>query len=117
MARVKRGVTTKARHKRILKSVSGFRGTRRRLIKVAHESLLHAQAYAYAGRRSRKRQIRQSWISTISGGLAQQGVKYGQFMHKLRTINIGLNRKMLAEIALKEPERFRQLIEKTFSKT
>ena len=117
MARVKRGVTTKARHKKILQRVEGFRGTRRKLIKVAHESLLHAQAYAYAGRKLRKRDLRRSWITTISGALTSHGVRYNQLVHRLRESNMALSRKTLAELALKQPEQFKLFIEKALSKT
>lgn len=111
MSRIKRGVTTRARHKKLLRRTAGFRGTRSKLVKVAHEALLHASAYAYAGRRLRKRQLRRSWIMSLSGALVAHGIKYNQFIKGLKDAHITLNRNVLAELATKQPERFKHIVE------
>lgn len=115
MARVKRGTTTKARHKRLLKRVAGYRGTRSKLIKVAHEALLHARAYAYAGRRIRKRDMRRTWITAIATALPH-GLKYSVFIKRLKEHNVAINRKTLFQLALKSPKDFSVLIEKVQQK-
>lgn len=114
MARVKRGVTTRARHKKVLARTSGYRGTKSKLFKVAHESLLHAGAYAYAGRKLRKRNARTSWITSISGALEIYNLPYRSFIKGLKDAHIALNRKMLAELAVDQPEAFKQLVEKVW---
>lgn len=116
MARVKRGTTVRARHKRLRKSVEGYRGTRSKLVKVAHEALLHARAYAYAGRRIRKRDMRRTWITAISSALLPYELKYSIFIKRLKDHNITINRKTLFQLALKSPKDFSALIEKVKTK-
>lgn len=112
MARVKRGVTTKKRHQRLLQKTEGYRGTKSKLVKVAHEAMLHAGAYAYAGRRLRKRQMRRTWITTISAALTSYGMKYNQFIKALNQTKVSLNRKSLSDIALNHPDQLKMLLEK-----
>src|SRR3989304_633057 len=100
MARVKRGKTTRKRHKKLLKATKGYRGLRRSSVKKAREALLKAGAYAYRDRKARKREFRRLWNIRISAALAQKGIRYSEFMGKLNEKNIELNRKMLSEIAI-----------------
>jgi large subunit ribosomal protein L20 len=107
MARVKRGVTSHARHKRLRQDVKGFTGLRKgRSIKKAREALFKALSYAYRDRRTRKRDFRALWIQRINAAARQNGLSYSQFMRGLSLSGNGLNRKMLAEIAFNQPEVF-----------
>lgn len=101
MPRVKTGTTRKNRHKKILKANKGFRRTNSKLYKRAHEAYLHSGAYAYVGRKKRKRDMRKLWIMRINAGLKQINPKfaYSRFIKALKDANIDLNRKMLAELA------------------
>ena len=99
MARVKRGVTTHKRHKKILKQAKGYRMTRHKLYKVAKESVLHAGEYAYAGRKHRKRQFRRLWIQRINAALKPLNMKYSEFIHLLKQKKVQIDRKVLAKIA------------------
>jgi large subunit ribosomal protein L20 len=110
MSRVKRGVTTKARHKRLLSRTEGYRMTNNRLVQRAREADLHAGSYAFAGRKNRKRDMRMLWIARINGALRDQGMRYGDFMHALKVKNIGLDRKMLATMVLEDPRSFTNLV-------
>src|SRR5437667_10802518 len=101
MARVKRGVTAHKRHKRLLNAAEGRRGTRSRLVKPAREALLHAMAYATRDRKQRKRQLRQLWIIRINAAARQQGVTYGALVAGLRKAQVGLDRKILADTAVR----------------
>ncbi|KKQ65290.1 MAG: 50S ribosomal protein L20 [Candidatus Daviesbacteria bacterium GW2011_GWA2_38_24] len=110
MARVKRGVTSKAKHKKVLKLVKGHRGGRSTLIKQAKESLLHAGQYAFAGRKQRKRDMRKLWITQINIALRQDGLTYSKFMNALKNKDIKIDRKILAEMAVNEPSAFKEII-------
>ena len=110
MPRVKTGYTRRRRHKKILKMAKGYRMTRHRLYKVAHEAILHAGQYAFAGRKLRKRQFRRLWITRLNIALRQLGTKYSEFIHKLKSKNINLNRKVLSEMAINQPEAFKSLV-------
>lgn len=99
MARIKRGVTTHKRHKKILEQAKGYRMTRHRLYKVAKEAVLHAGEYAFAGRKQRKREFRRLWIARINAALSGLNLKYSAFMHQLKVKNIQLDRKILAVLA------------------
>ena len=110
MSRVKRGVTSRARHKRLLKRTEGYRMTNNRLVQRAREADLHAGVYAFAGRKGRKRDMRMLWIARISGALREQGLRYGDFMHALKSKNIDLDRKMLATLVLEDPKAFSHLV-------
>lgn len=110
MARIKRGVTSHQKHKKILKLVKGHRGGRSKLIKQAKESLLHAGQYAFAGRKQRKRDMRALWITQIGNAVKNEGLSYSKFMHALKTNNINLDRKILAELAVRHPADFKKIL-------
>jgi len=111
MSRVKRGVTSHARHKRLLDDAEGRKGTRSRLIKPAREALLHALAYATRDRKQRKRNIRQLWIVRINAATRQRGMTYGAFIAGLKQANIEIDRKMLADIAVRDEGTFTRIVE------
>ncbi|NFV81265.1 50S ribosomal protein L20 [Magnetospirillum aberrantis] len=112
MARVKRGVITHARHKKILKLAKGFRGRSNSCFRVAIEKVEKALRYAYRDRRAKKRNFRALWIQRINAGTRQYGMPYSRFMDGLKKANIALDRKVLADIAAREPEAFKSLVEK-----
>src|ERR687893_1588840 len=111
MARVKRGVTAHKRHKRLLNAAEGRRGTRSKLIRPAREALLHAMAYAYVGRKQRKRQMRQLWVVRLNAAARLNGLTYGKFIHGLKTAGIALDRKVLADIAVRDSATFTRIVE------
>ncbi|MFN2451931.1 MAG: 50S ribosomal protein L20 [Candidatus Dormibacteria bacterium] len=111
MARVKRGVTAHARHKKILNLAEGFRGTHRRLFKPANEAVMHSLAYAYRDRKQRKGDMRALWITRINAAARQNGIPYNQLMHGLAAAGVTVNRKMLAELAVSDPAAFGQIVE------
>ena len=106
MPRVKRGIMTRKRHNRVLKDAKGFYGARRRQFKQAKEALMKAESYAYRDRRNRKRDFRRLWITRINAAARQNGMSYGQFMHGLKLAGIELDRKVLADIAVRDAETF-----------
>jgi len=110
LPRVKRGVTTHRRHKKVLALTKGHRATKHSLIKRAHESMLKALSYAYAHRRERKGDMRRLWILRVSAASRSQGLTYGQFMAGLKKAGVEINRKMLADMAVREPEAFASLV-------
>jgi large subunit ribosomal protein L20 len=110
MSRVKRGVTSRARHNRLLKRVEGYRMTNNRLVQRAREADLHAGQYAYHGRKLRKRDMRSLWIARISGALRLEGMKYSTFMAALKKMQITLDRKMLATMIIEDPKSFTQIM-------
>ena len=110
MPRVKRGVTSHHRHKKVLALTKGHRATRHSLIKRAKESMIHALSYAYRHRRERKGDMRRLWILRISAASRSQGLTYGQFIDGLKRSGVEINRKMLADMAVKEPEAFANLV-------
>lgn len=112
MARVKRGVTARARHKKVLKKAKGYYGARSRVYRVAKQAVIKAGQYAYRDRRQRKRQFRQLWIVRINAGARMNGLSYSQFMNGLKKANIEIDRKVLADLAMNEFESFSQLVEK-----
>lgn len=112
MARIKRGLTSHAKHKKLRELAKGYMMTRRRLVRKAKEAVLHAGQYAYAGRKNRKRDMRQDWILHINGGLEGTGVSYSSFIHKLKQAHIDLDRKILAQIATEHPPVFKQVVDK-----
>src|SRR5487761_402136 len=111
MARVKRGVTARARHKKVLEFNEGMQGTRRRLFKPANEALMHSLAYAYRDRKQRKGDMRGLWIARINAAARQQGMPYNQFMHGLKNAGIDINRKLLADMAVSDSASFVKLAE------
>src|SRR5918911_3402851 len=111
MARVKRGVTAHRRHKRLLNAAEGRKGTKSRLIKPAREALLHALAYATRDRKQRKRQMRGLWIVRINAAVRAHGLTYGRFIQGLKAADIALDRKILADIAVRDAATFGQIVE------
>jgi len=111
MARVKRGVTSHKRHKRLLDAAAGRKGAKSRLVKPAREALLHALAYATRDRKQRKRQMRELWIVRINAAARQNGLTYGQFVAGLRKAEIDLDRKILADIAVRDSATFGRIVE------
>lgn len=112
--RVKTGTTRRARHKKVLGRTSGMRMTRGRLYRVSKEADLHAGQYAFVGRKLRKRDMRRLWIQRINAGLLTfaEGLKYSVFMNLLIKSGVTLNRKMLADLAINDPESFKSVVEK-----
>jgi large subunit ribosomal protein L20 len=111
MARVKRGVTAHKRHKRLLHDAEGRRGTNRKLVKRAHESQLHALAYATRDRKQRKRDMRELWIVRINAAARIHGTTYGKLIAGLKKANVGLDRKILADIAVRDDATFGAIAE------
>ena len=111
MARVKRGVTAHRRHKRLLNAAEGRRGTRSKLVKPAREALLHAMAYATRDRKQRKRQLRQLWILRNNAAARERGVTYGALIAGLRKAEVSLDRKILADLAVRDAATFGQIVE------
>ncbi len=110
MARVKRGVTSHKKHKKVYKLTKGHKGGRKNLIRQAKESLLHSGQYAYAGRKQRRRDMRKLWIIQLGNAVRNEGLSYSKFIHQLQTKNIKLDRKILADLAVNHPEDFRKII-------
>jgi large subunit ribosomal protein L20 len=110
MARVKRGVAAHRRHKKLLKQAEGRRGTRSTLIRPAREALIHALVYAYRDRRDRKRDMRRLWIQRINAATRQHGLPYGRFIAGLRSAGVEVDRKILADLAVREPVAFEALV-------
>jgi large subunit ribosomal protein L20 len=111
MSRVKRGVTAHKRHKRLLNAAEGRKGTRSRLIKPAREALLHALAYATRDRKQRKRQMRGLWIIRINAAARANGVTYASFISGLKAANVGIDRKILADLAVRDARTFARIVE------
>lgn len=111
MARVKRGVTTHARHKKILKLAKGYRGRGSKCFTIAIEKVEKALRYAYRDRRAKKRNFRALWIQRINAGARLYGLTYSQFMYGIKRAGIEVDRKVLADIAAREPESFKVLVD------
>jgi len=111
MTRVKRGVTAHKRHKRLLDAAEGRRGTRSKLIKPAREALLHAMAYATRDRKQRKRQLRELWIVRINAAVRQHDMPYGRFVAGLKKADVQLDRKILADLAVRDEATFARIVE------
>ena len=112
MSRVKRGVTKHARHQKILKAAKGYYGARRKLCGVALQAVEKASAYAYRDRRVNKRNFRSLWIQRINAGVRQFDMKYSTFINGLKKKGIELDRKVLSELAVNEPDAFKLLVDK-----
>ena len=110
MPRVKRGVTTHRRHKKVLALTKGQRATRHTLYRRAREAMLKSLSYAYAHRRERKGDMRRLWISRVNAGSRANGLTYGQFIDGLNKSGVAINRKILADMAVREPEAFANLV-------
>lgn len=111
MARVKRGVTSHARHKKVTAQAKGYQGRRKNTIKVARQAVEKAGQYAYRDRKARKRSFRALWIQRINAGSRQFGLPYGQFIHGLDLAGIEIDRKVLADLAVHEAAAFEALVE------
>ena len=112
MARVKRGVTSRAKHKKVLKSVKGQWGRRKNTIRVARQAMEKAMQYAYRDRRAKKREFRSLWIQRINAGVRAEGLTYSKFISGLSKSGIKLDRKILAEIAYDNPEAFKTIVKR-----
>jgi large subunit ribosomal protein L20 len=111
MSRVKRGVAAHKRHKKLLNRAEGRRGTRSTLVRPAREALIHALVYAYRDRRNRKRDMRRLWIERINAAARQHGMPYGRFIAGLKSAGVEVDRKMLADLAIREPAAFAAIVE------
>ena len=109
MARVKRGVTNHARHKKVLEAAKGYKGRRKSSYRVARQAVEKAMQYAYRDRRTRKRDFRRLWIQRINAGARAHSLTYSQLMHGLKLAGIEVDRKVLSDIAVREPEGFEAL--------
>jgi large subunit ribosomal protein L20 len=112
MARVKRGVTSRAKHKKVLKAVKGQWGRRKNTIRVARQAMEKAMQYAYRDRRNKKRDFKSLWISRINAGVRLEGLTYSKFINGLNKTGIKIDRKILAEIAYDNPEAFKTIVKK-----
>ena len=115
MARVSRGVVTKAKHKKIFKRAKGFYGRRKNVFRVAVQAVERSMQYAYRDRRCKKRDFRGLWIQRINAGVRMHGLTYSQFINGLKKATIEIDRKVLAELAVNQPETFKILVEKAQS--
>ncbi|EKE13809.1 MAG: 50S ribosomal protein L20 [uncultured bacterium] len=112
MVRIKGGVRTRAKHKKVLKMAKGFWMTRHKQFKKAKEAVLHAGEYAFAGRKHKKRDFRQLWIMRMNAALRELGMKYSILINKLKVNKIELDRKILSQLAVEHPEVFKKIVEK-----
>ena len=112
MARVKGGVTTRRRRKRVLKLAKGYRGNKSKAFRTAKQAVMKSLVYAYVGRKQKKRDFRRLWIARISAQAKMNGINYSQFMNGLKKAGIEMNRKMLSEIAISDKAAFAALVEK-----
>ena len=112
MSRTKRGVVSKAKHKKVLKLVKGQWGRRKNTIRVARQAMEKAMQYAYRDRRAKKREFRSLWIQRINAGVREQGLTYSRFIDGLNKSKIKLDRKVLADLAYNNPEAFKSLVKK-----
>lgn len=111
MARIKRGTNNRKRHKKVLKQAKGYYGSKHTLFKTANQAVMKSLAYSYVGRKRRKRDFRKLWIARINAAARANGTSYSKLMGNLKKANIDINRKMLAEIAVSNPEEFTKLVE------
>ncbi len=111
MARVKGALSTRKRHKKILKLAKGYRGAKSKLYRVANQAVMKSLSYAYVGRKLKKRDFRSLWITRISAACKMNDINYSRFMNGLKKANIEINRKMLSEIAISDPQAFTQLVQ------
>ena len=112
MARVKRGVTSRAKHKKVFKAVKGQWGRRKNTIRIARQAMEKAMQYAYRDRRNKKREFKSLWIQRINAGVRQEGLTYAKFINGLNKTGIKIDRKILAEIAYDNPEAFKTIVKK-----
>jgi large subunit ribosomal protein L20 len=112
MPRVKRGVTARARHKKVLALAKGFRGRRKNVYRIAKQAVMKAGQYAYRDRRNKKREFRRLWIARINAGARALGVTYSKFMNGLKKLSIEIDRKVLADLAVHDPVAFESIVNK-----
>ena len=115
MARVKRGVTSKAKHNKVLKKVKGQWGRRKNTIRIARQAMEKAMQYAYRDRRNKKREFKSLWIQRINAGVRSEGLTYSKFINGLSKSGIKIDRKILAEIAYDNPQAFKTIVKKAQS--
>ena len=115
MSRVKRGVTSRAKHKKVFKAVKGQYGRRKNTIRVARQAMEKAMQYAYRDRKAKKREFRSLWIQRINAGVRSEGLTYSRFINALSKSKIKLDRKVLAELAYNNPEVFKTIVKKVQS--
>ena len=116
MARIKGGLNAKKKHNRVLMLAKGYRGARSKQYRVAKQSVMRALTSSFAGRKEKKRQFRRLWIARINAAARMNGLSYSKFMYGLKLANVDLNRKMLSEMAISDPEGFAALVEVAKSK-
>jgi large subunit ribosomal protein L20 len=116
MPRVKRGVTARASHKKILDAAKGYRGRRKNVFRIANEAVMKAGQYAYRDRRQRKRQFRALWIARINAAARQHGLTYSVFMNGLSRAEIGVDRKVLSDIAIFDKDAFARIVDQVKAK-
>ena len=115
MARTKRGVVSRAKHKKVLKSVKGQYGRRKNTIRIARQAMEKAMQYAYRDRKAKKREFRSLWIQRINAGVRAEGITYSKFINGLNKSGIKLDRKVLADIAYNDPQAFKSIVKKVQS--
>lgn len=115
MSRVKRGLTKRARHKKIIKMAKGYRGRAKNCYRIALQKVEKALRYAYRDRRAKKRDFRGLWIQRINAAVREYGMVYSQFVNGLKLANVQLDRKVLSNLAISEPNAFKQIVEKAKS--
>jgi len=113
MTRVKRSLRSRARHKKILKLAKGYFGQKRRIFKVANQAVMKSLSYAYTGRKLKKRDFRRLWIARINAATRINGMSYSKFMNGLKRAGVGLDRKILAELAISDAKAFAALCEQS----
>ena len=111
MARIKGGMNARKKHNKVLKLAKGYRGARSKQYRVAKQSVMRALTSSYGGRKQRKRQFRQLWIARINAAARMNGLSYSKFMHGLKLAEVDINRKMLSEMAISNPEAFTALVD------
>jgi len=111
MSRVKRGLVSRRRHNKLLDLTKGYRGTRSRLVRTAKSALLHADAYAFHGRKLRKQDFRTLWITRIAEAVKPYDISYSVFINKMKKANIMLDRKILSELVVNDPNTFKQIVD------
>ena len=111
MARIKGGLNAKKKHNRVLKLAKGYRGARSKQYRIANQSVMRALAESFVGRKQRKRQFRRLWIARINAAARLNGLSYSKFMYGLKLADIQVNRKMLSEMAINDPEGFKSLVD------
>ncbi|MFN3297061.1 MAG: 50S ribosomal protein L20 [Caldimonas sp.] len=112
MPRVKRGVTARARHKKVLALAKGFRGRRKNVFRIAKQAVMKAGQYAYRDRRAKKREFRQLWIARINAAVRERGLTYSKFMNGIKKAAIEIDRKVLADLAVHDPAAFGSIVDK-----